>query len=255
MTALYPLIIAMLLGLIFRGVAFEFRFRSPTSKQMWDFSFAAGSTLATLCQGVALGAFVQGIAVEGRSYSGGWFDWLTPFSLMTGLALVAGYALLGATWLILKTEGPLQQRMFALAQPLTYLVAGLIGAVSLWTPLMEPQIAARWFSWPNILLLSPVPLIVLACTIGLIAALRGRADWIAYPLALGLFTLSFIGLGISMFPYVVPRAVTIWQAAAPDESLSFLLAGAAVLIPIILAYTAHAYWVFRGKVDSDTAYH
>jgi cytochrome d ubiquinol oxidase subunit II len=255
MTALYPLIIAMLLGLIFRGVAFEFRFRSPTSKARWDFFFAAGSTLATLCQGIALGAFVQGIAVEGRSYSGGWFDWLTPFSLMTGAALVAGYALLGATWLILKTEGPLQERMYALARPLTLIVAAFFGVVSLWTPLIEPRIAGLWFSWPNILLLSPVPLIVLACAIALIAALQRRSEWLAYPLALGLFTLSFIGLGISMFPYVVPRTITIWQAAAPDESLSFLLAGALVLIPIILAYTVHAYWVFRGKVGSDTAYH
>ena len=253
--ALYTPILAMLLGLIFRGVAFEFRFRSPRSKGFWDFCFAAGSTQATLCQGITLGAFIQGVAVEGRTYAGGWFDWLTPFSLLTGVALIVGYALLGATWLIIKTEGALQERMFGLAWPLTVAVVGLIVIVSGWTPLLDAEIAARWFSWPNLLLLSPVPLLVGANAAALAAALRKRWEYSPYLLALGLFSLSYAGLGISLFPYIVPRKITIWQAAAPDASLWFLLVGAVVLIPLILGYTGYAYWVFRGKVRPGAGYH
>src|SRR5918992_2736699 len=162
LTAFYAPLIAMLLALIFRGVSLEFRFRSPRSKAFWDACFAAGSALAAFCQGIVLGAFVQGIAVEGRAYAGGWFDWLTPFSLLTGLALVIGYALLGATWLIIKTEGALQERMYGLAWPLTLGVVAMIVIVSVWTPLLDTEIAARWFSWPRLLMVSPVPLLVAA---------------------------------------------------------------------------------------------
>jgi cytochrome d ubiquinol oxidase subunit II len=255
LSALYAPLIAMLLALIFRGVSFEFRFRSPQSKAFWDVCFAAGSTLATLCQGIVLGAFVQGISIEGRAYAGGWFDWLTPFSLMTGVALVIGYALLGATWLIIKTEGPLQERMYALAWPLTLGVVAMIVIVSVWTPLLDAEIAARWFSWPNLLLLSPVPLLVAANTAALAAALRKRWEYAPYLLALGLFTLSYAGLGISLYPYIVPRQFTIWEAAAPDATLRFFLVGAGVLIPLILSYKAYTYWLFRGKVSAETGYH
>jgi cytochrome d ubiquinol oxidase subunit II len=255
LSALYAPLIAMLLALIFRGVSFEFRFRAPRSKPFWDFCFTAGSTLATLSQGVVLGAFVQGIPVEGRAYAGGWFDWLTPFSLLTGVALVIGYALLGATWLIIKTEGPLQERMYGLAWPLTLGVVGMIVIVSVWTPLLDAAIAERWFSWPNLLLLSPVPLLVAANTAALAAAVRKRWEYSPYLLALGLFTLSYAGLGISLYPYVVPRKFTIWEAAAPDATLRFFLVGALVLIPLTLSYKAYVYWLFRGKVSAETGYH
>jgi cytochrome d ubiquinol oxidase subunit II len=255
LSALYAPLIAMLLALIFRGVSFEFRFRSPRSKAFWDACFAAGSTLATLCQGIVLGAFVQGISVEGRAYAGGWFDWLAPFSLMTGLALVIGYALLGATWLIIKTEGALQERMYGLAWPLTLGVVAMIVIVSVWTPLLDAEIAARWFSWPNMLWLSPVPLLVAANTAALAAALRKRWEYSPYLLALGLFTLSYAGLGISLYPYVVPRTFTIWEAAAPEATLQFFLVGAGVLIPLILLYKAYVYWLFRGKASAEAGYH
>jgi cytochrome d ubiquinol oxidase subunit II len=255
LSALYAPLIAMLLALIFRGVSFEFRFRSPQAKAFWDICFAAGSTLATVCQGIVLGAFVQGIRVEGRAYAGGWFDWLTPFSLMTGVALVIGYTLLGATWLIIKTEGELQERMYALAWPLTLGVVAMIVFVSVWTPLLDAEIAARWFSWPNMLWLSPVPLLVAANTAALAAALRKRREYAPYLLALGLFTLSYAGLGISLYPYVVPRQFTIWEAAAPDATLRFFLIGAGVLIPLTLSYKAYTYWLFRGKVSAETGYH
>ena len=255
MPAVYAPIIVMLLGLIFRGVAFEFRWRDKGHEPWWDRGFAAGSIIAAFTQGIVLGAFVQGIAVEGRAYAGGWFDWLTPFSLFTGLALVFGYGLLGAGWLILKTGGDLQQRAYALAMPLAFAVLAMIAAVSLWTPFLGDEIAARWFGWPNIAFLSPIPLLVGLLGLLLLHAIRTRKEFRPFPLTLALFALCYAGLGVSLFPYVVPRALTIWDAAAPDASLGFMLAGAAVLLPMILAYTAYAYWVFRGKVDPSEGYH
>jgi cytochrome bd ubiquinol oxidase subunit II len=253
--ALYAPLMAMLMALIFRGVAVEFRFRTQRWKPMWDFCFSAGSIVAALCQGIGLGAYIQGIEVADRAYAGGWWDWLTPFSLMTGLALVVGYALLGATWLILKTSGDLQAHCYGLALPLGAAVVALIGVVSIWTPLTEPAVATRWFSWPNIAFLSPVPLLVAAAAYGLYRALAARREVLPFLFALALFTLSFIGLGISLYPYVIPRSVTIWEAAAPESSLAFTIVGVAVLIPIILVYTGNAYWVFRGKVDPEAGYH
>jgi cytochrome d ubiquinol oxidase subunit II len=255
MPALYAPIIAMLLGLVFRGVAFEYRWRDPGHQNWWDLSFAAGSLVATFAQGIVLGAFVQGIAVEGRAYGGGWWDWLTPFSLLTGVALAAGYGFLGAAWLILKTDGDLRARAYGIAMPLLFAVLAAIGAVSLWTPFLAPDIAARWFALPNLIVLAPVPLMVALLALLLWRALRRRIDSQPFPLALGLFLLSYVGLGVSNYPYVVPRSVTIWDAAAPDASLAFLLVGAAILLPLILGYTAHAYWVFRGKVRSGEGYH
>jgi cytochrome d ubiquinol oxidase subunit II len=255
MPALYAPVIAMLLALIFRGVAFEFRHRNPAHRRRWTWGFVLGSYVATFAQGVALGTFIQGIEVEGRSYAGGWFDWLTPFSLFTGAALVFGYALLGACFLILKTGGRLQGRMFRLATPLGLVVLAFIGAVSLWTPFLSPEIAARWFSWPNIALLSPVPLLVAALALAFYRSILARREGWPFVIAILLFLVSYAGLGVSLFPYVVPRAVTIWEAAAPDASLAFLLAGTAVLVPIILAYSAYSYWVFRGKVEPGGGYH
>jgi cytochrome d ubiquinol oxidase subunit II len=255
MSALYVPIIVMLLALVFRGVAFEFRWKTKRGKFLWDWAFAGGSTLAAFAQGVALGALVQGIPVANRAYAGGHWDWLTPFSILTGVALVIGYALLGATWLILKTEGHVQRRAYDIAfwvAPATLL---LIGVVSLWTPFLNGPYAQRWFGWPQILLVVPVPLAVLGTGYLLLRGLTERRELAPFLAALGLFVLCFIGLGISFFPYLVPHAVTIWQAAAPDNSLSFLLVGGVVLIPIILAYTAYAYWVFRGKVNAVGGYH
>jgi cytochrome d ubiquinol oxidase subunit II len=253
--ALYAPLTAMLLALVLRGVAFEFRFRTTRAKWLWDSAFWGGSVLAALAQGIALGAFIQGFAIDGRAYAGGWFDWLTPFSILTGIAVVVGYALLGATWLIMKTEGALQDWCFRVTLPLGAAVVGLIVIVSIWTPLLDPTIAARWFGWPNIVLVSPVPLLVAGASFALHRAVQSRRELLPFLLSQGLFVLSYVGLGISLYPYIVPRSITIWQAAAPPESLIFLLVGALILIPMILAYTAHAYWVFRGKVDPAGGYH
>ena len=253
MPALYAPIIAMLLALIFRGVAFEFRWRDPRHQAFWDLAFFGGSSVAALAQGIALGALLQGIEVDGRQYGGGWWDWLSPFSLLTGISTVAGYALLGSTWLIMKAEGELQARARRYARTLGIVTLTAIGAVSLATPFLEIEYYVRWFTWPNLLLTAPVPILVAVVAIAFWRSL-GRREHAPFLLALALFGLSFAGLGISMFPYVIPNSVTIWAAAAPAKSQVFMLVGAGVLIPVILAYTAYAYWAFRGKVGTH-GYH
>jgi len=255
MPALYTPIIAMLLGLVFRGVAFEFRWRSQRERNRWDLAFAGGSLVATLAQGIALGAILQGVRVADRAYAGGWWDWLTPFSILTGVALVVGYGLLGATWLVMKTTGDLREKAYHLSWWLLFAMLVAIGAVSLATPFLDVEYARRWFAWPNILFTAPVPIAVAAVTALLLRSLAQRRDYRPFLLTLVLFALSYAGLGISMYPYIVPRSITIWQAAAPENSQIFMLVGVSILIPIILIYTGWAYWVFRGKVDPQSGYH
>ena len=248
MPALYTPMIAMLIGLIFRGVAFEFRWRTQSERNRWDLAFAGGSWLAALAQGIALGAILQGVHVEGRHYAGGWWDWLTPFSILTGISLVIGYALLGATWLVLKTEGALRERAYHLCWYLLFAMLAAIGTVSMATPFLHIQYAQRWFTWPNVILTAPVPVAVALVTVMLLRALANKQDQQPFLLTLILFALSYAGLGISMYPYIVPQSITIWQAAAPESSQIFMLVGVAILIPLILGYTGWAYYVFRGKV-------
>ncbi|MEO7008752.1 MAG: cytochrome d ubiquinol oxidase subunit II [Caldimonas sp.] len=256
LTAVYLPIIFMLLGLIFRGVAFEFRFKaSDARRHWWDKAFIGGSAVATFAQGVVLGSFIQGIKVADRAYSGGAFDWLTPFSLFTGFGLLAAYALLGSTWLILKTEGALQARMRMLAWPLTWVLLAVIGVISLWTPLANPYIAERWFSIPNIFWFAPVPVLVALTAWQLLRVLRDEPHSGPFVLTLCLVFLGYTGMGISVWPNVVPPTISIWAAAGPPQSLGFTLVGALLIIPMILAYTAWGYYVFRGKVDPSHGYH
>ena len=252
--ALYAPLIAMLLGLVFRGVAFEFRWRDPRHRRLWDSGFFLGSLCATFAQGVTLGALLQGISVEGRAYSGGWWEWLTPFSLLTGASLIAGYALLGAAWLIWKTEGPLRDRARRQARFLLPALLAAIGAVSLCTPFVEPQYFQRWFDRPGMFVAVPMPILVAAAAFfGWRSLGRGR-DRTPFLWSLALFGLTLAGLAVSIWPDVVPGRVTIWQAASPPSSQLFMLVGALVLIPLILAYTAWSYWVFRGKIGEE-GYH
>ncbi|SHJ54295.1 cytochrome bd-I ubiquinol oxidase subunit 2 apoprotein [Palleronia salina] len=258
MPAVYPLIIAMLLGLIFRGVAFEFRWRAGNkfSKRFWDAAFIGGSTVAALTQGMILGTLLQGIEVDGRAYGGGWWDWLTPFTLLTGVAVVCGYALLGATWLNWRVDGELQHKVRVLARVFGFATMGFIGAVSLATPFLEPAYFERWFSWPQILEVSPIPILVVGLTLWLAKELFDeRNDWAPFFITLGLFGLCFLGLGVCMWPYVIPTSVTLWDAASPYSSQLFMFVGAIVLVPLILVYTAYAYWVFRGKLKVGDGYH
>ena len=253
--ALYLPLILMLVGLILRGVAFEFRFKADTSRFLWDWAFAGGSLLATAMQGIALGAFIQGFAVVDRHYAGGAFDWLTPFSLLTAFALVVGYMLLGSCWLIMKAEGPLLDWAYGQADRALITVFGFILAVSLWTPLDNAAVAERWFSWPNILMFSPVPIVTLAVVVALYRALRLRRVYQPFLLTAALFVLAYTGVAVSLFPYIIPPEITIWQAASPPESQSFLLVGLVPILPIILGYTIWNYYVFRGRVRESDGYH
>ena len=252
--ALYAPMIAMLLGLVFRGVAFEFRWRDPAHREFWDRAFTTGSIVATFAQGIALGALLQGITVEGRAYAGGWWEWLSPFSLLTGFGLLTGYALLGACWLNWKTEGGLQRQAVTYAGRLGIALLLMIGAISLATLTLEAQYHQRWLSFPGVLATAQVPLATLIITFLFYRSLRLKKDGQPFFWALALFGLCLIGLGVSIWPDVIPARVTIWEAAAPHRSQVFMLVGASIMVPIILAYTAWSYWVFRGKVGAD-GYH
>lgn len=251
--AFYPLIIAMLLALVFRGVSMEYRHKTQRLRTFWDFGFFLGSLVAAASQGIMLGAFIQGIEVSDRAYAGGWYDWLTPFSLLCGVAIVLGYLLLGSTWLIMKTRGQMNGRMRTRLPWLTGAVFFAIVGLSSWTPFLDARLTERWFSWPAMLVLTPIPVLVALTSFWLLRTSRAQSSNDSRPfyLAQFLFIVTFAGFGISTYPYIVPHNLTIWDAAAPDSSLSFLLAGSAVLLPIIIGYTAHSYWVFRGKVISD----
>ncbi len=253
--AVYFPILLMLLALIFRGVAFEFRFRDAEHRTFWDHGFAVGSAIAAFAQGVILGAFVQGFEVQGRVFVGGSFDCFTPFSIFTGVALMFGYALLGAGWLIIKTEGNLQDWARALGRYCLIGVTLAVAIVSLWTPYIDPHIAARWFSWPNIVLLAPVPLITAALVVYAWRSLNNRSEYAPFIAALGLFVMSYLGIAISLWPMIVPGHFTLDQAAASQSTQAFLLIGTLVLLPVILLYTGWSYWVFRGKVRGDIGYH
>jgi cytochrome d ubiquinol oxidase subunit II len=254
MPAFYVPIIVMLLALVFRGVAFEFRGMAG-GKNIWNFAFAGGSALAALCQGLVLGGLVQGVKIENGAFAGSAFEWATPFAIVCGLGVMTGYALLGSTWLVMKTDGEMARLARQHAYKLLIGVMFFMAVVSLWTPLSVPSIAERWFSIPNIFYLWPVPvvtvLVAFACWIGL------HRDYDALPFlsAIGLFLLGYFGLAISWFPYLVPPSVTVWDAAAVPVSQIFMLVGTLILFPMILGYTVMVYWVFRGKVPEGASYH
>jgi len=245
----------MLLALIFRGLAFEFRYRDAEHRTFWDHGFAAGSALAAFAQGIVLGSFIHGYQVDGRHFAGGSFDCFTPFSIFVGFALMLGYSLLGAGWLIIKTEGELQTWARRLGERCLIGTVLAIAVVSLWTPWTEPAIAARWFSWPNIAYLAPVPIITALLVLYIWRSLRSRSEYGPFVAALGLFVMSYIGIAISLWPMIVPGHFTLYQAAASESTQAFLLIGTLFLLPIILTYTAWSYWVFRGKVRADIGYH
>ena len=256
LSALYLPLILMLMGLIFRGVAFEFRFKArPEKRHIWDKSFIGGSLVATFFQGVALGAFIDGLPVVNRQYAGGGLDWLSPFTVFCGIALIVAYALLGCTWLIMKTEGELQERMHKLGRPLALAVLVLMGIVSLWTPLAHTDIAARWFTLPNLFWFLPVPILVLVTMYGLLKAIARKAHYTPFLLTLVLIFLGYSGLGISLWSNIIPPSISIWDAAAPPQSQGFMLVGTLFIIPFILGYTFWSYYVFRGKVTHEDGYH
>jgi cytochrome d ubiquinol oxidase subunit II len=254
MPAFYLPVIVMLLALVFRGIAFEFRIVSH-SKTGWNYAFTAGSTLAAFAQGVILGGMIQGIPVRDGGYAGGSFDWATPFGLLCGLALVAGYALLGATWLVMKTEGAVAERARAHAKVCLLAVLVFMAVVSLWTPLAQPRIAARWFSLPNFYFLWPVPVVTALIAFATWRWLEQRREVRPFLATIALFLLGYLGLVISNFPYLVPPSLTVWDTAAAPASQIFMLLGTLLLLPIILGYVVFIYWLFRGKVREGESYH
>lgn len=257
LSAFYLPLILMLLGLIFRGVAFEFRFKAHEhERHFWDKSFIGGSIAATFFQGVTLGAFIDGIEVVDRAYAGGPLDWLTPFSIFTGLSLLVAYGLLGSTWLIMKTEGQLQERAYAITRKLVWVLLAVIVGVSIWTPFIDANIAERWFSLPNIIYLSPVPLLVAGSAYLLLRAVTNKAHATPFLFTLALVFLCYGGFGISLWPNVIPPDISIYEASSPPESQAFTLVGTLLIMPVILGYTVWAYYVFRGKVrHEDDFYH
>jgi cytochrome d ubiquinol oxidase subunit II len=256
LSALYLPLVFMLVGLIFRGVAFEFRFKAREhERHIWDKAFIGGSYVAAFFQGVSLGAFLNGIPVSGRSYAGGVLDWFSPFPLLAGVGVIIAYTLLGSTWLIMKTEGDLLGRMVQVARPFAGLLLLAIVAVSIYTPLRHHEVAERWFSFPNIILLAPVPLLVLAAIVLLLRSLRRNPHRVPFVMALALIFLGYSGMAISIWPHIVPPTISIWEAASSPASQGFLLVGTLFIIPFILMYTMWAYWVFRGKVRHGEGYH
>jgi cytochrome d ubiquinol oxidase subunit II len=254
--ALYMPLLIMVIALIFRGVAFEFRFKATQTKHLWDLAFSGGSIIAAFSQGLILGGYIQGIQVQDNRFAGGSFDWLTPFAVFSGLGVMVAYATLGCGWLIMKTSRDLQQAMFRLMPLLTMGLLLAYVLVSIWTPLEHPEIAKRWFSMPQLLYFMPVPLLVVGCAIGIERAVAKGSEATPFILTLVLVALGYIGFLISLWPHIIPPAITLWQAAAPSSSQSFTLVGALILLPLILTYTAFAYWVFRGKVHVDSeGYH
>jgi len=251
--AVYFPIIIMLLALVFRGVAFEFRFKSPLAQRFWNAGFSIGSAIATLAQGVVLGTFIQGFNVSGRQFAGSSLDWVSLFAALTAVSLVFGYGLLGAGWLIMKTDGELQAWSRRAARVCLVAVVLAIVAVSIWTPLLNERVADRWFSLPNLFWLLPIPVLTTLVAISIWLALDRDNEFWPFLGAVLLFLLSFLGLAVSLWPFVVPYQYTLWQAAADESTQAFLLIGTLLLIPIILVYTAWSYWVFRGKVRADLA--
>jgi cytochrome d ubiquinol oxidase subunit II len=253
--AVYFPVLLMLLALVFRGVAFEFRFRQPWIARFWSQGFCIGSALAAFAQGAVLGSFIQGFRVQGRTFAGTSWDWLTPFSVLTGVALMLGYGLLGAGWLIIKTEGDLQAWARRMGRICLVGVMFAIVAVSIWTPLADAGVAHRWFSLPNIFLLAPVPILTAAIAYAAWRALAGwGGDAAPFLAGMGLFLMSYLGIAASLWPMIVPGHYTLWQAASSDSTQAFLLIGTLVILPIILMYTTWSYWVFRGKMRGDVGY-
>ncbi|MGZ3253212.1 MAG: cytochrome d ubiquinol oxidase subunit II [Burkholderiaceae bacterium] len=256
LSASYLPLMFMLMGLIFRGVTFEFRFKArDNERHFWDKAFIGGSIAAAFFQGVTLGAYIQGMPVVGRAYAGGALDWLTPFSIFTGCGLIIAYGLLGSTWLIMKTHGALQQRAYRITRTLVWVLLAVIVAISAWTPLLDAKIAHRWFSFPNLLWFAPVPMLVLASAWLLLRSVKHGHQARPFLFTLALIFLGYSGLGISLWPNIIPPSISIWDASSPPQSQGFVLVGALLIIPIILMYTVWAYYVFRGKVKHGEGYH
>jgi cytochrome d ubiquinol oxidase subunit II len=252
--AFYIPLVFMLFALVFRGVAFEFRFQATRWRPLWDWAFSGGSALAGFCQGLVLGGFINGIPVNNRSFVGGTFDFVNAFNVVCGLGLIAGYALLGATWLVFKTAGTSGAFGRTVAPYALLATLAFLALISIWTPLVHPEIAHRWLSWPNIGFLWPVPIVTGLVAYGIWLGIRGPDEGWPFALTIALFLLGFLGLGISLWPYAVPYTATLWDASSSPPTLTFVGIGTAVILPIVLGYLGYAHWIFRGKTSPRSGY-
>jgi cytochrome d ubiquinol oxidase subunit II len=255
LSTLYLPVLIMLAALVLRGVSFEFRFKATRSKSLWGICFAVGSILAAFSQGVMLGAIAEGLPLKAATYVGSALNWFSPFSMLTGAAVVFGYALLGSTWLILKTEGAMQSIAYSLTRPLVAVVIAFMVLVSTSLPFLSSQIMARWFQSGNFLWLSPVPALAMINAVVLWRAVMRKAEVVPFAAAISFFVLGFVGLIVGLWPNLLPPTLTIWDAAAPRSSQMFVLVGMIVLLPVILGYVWWSYRVFRGKVTAASSYH
>ncbi|MDP3561519.1 MAG: cytochrome d ubiquinol oxidase subunit II [Legionellaceae bacterium] len=248
---LYMPLMLMLISLVFRGVSFEFRFKAEKSKPFWNWAFAMSSIAASFFQGVVLGCFVQGFPIDDAAMKINATAWLTPFTLLTGIALTSGYGLLGATWMIMKSEGRLQRKMIHYSKGLLVLVSIFLFFVSIWTPLHSNEIFVRWYSYPNFIYLSPLPMLALIAIFLTWKNLSKKNEVKPFLYSIVIFLCSYVGIGVSVYPYLIPHQVTLWEAAAPDTTLKFILIGVVIMLPILLGYTAYAYYLFRGKTNDN----
>ncbi len=243
--ALYLPVAAMLVGLMLRGVAFELRTKAEGwQRELWNWLFWAGSTLASFAQGLMLGRYITGFE-PGAGY------WL--FAIAVGASLCGGYVLLGATWLVLRTEGPLREKAVGWAKWGLMWVALGVALVSLGTPFVSETVRGKWFDFPRTLYLMMLPTLTIAAGFWTFSSLK-KSDWQPFAGAVAIFVLAFAGLAYSLFPYVVIDRLTIWDAAAHDSSLAFVGVGALLVLPFIAGYTLYSYRVFRGKVRGGEPY-
>jgi cytochrome d ubiquinol oxidase subunit II len=243
--AFYLPVLLLLLGLIFRGVAFEFRPRGTRMRWLWDWGFFLGSTVAAFVQGAAIGAMMLGIPVEDGQYAGSSFGWLHPFAILTGIGLVLGYALLGAGWLVLKSEGELRDWAY---RRILWLAIGVLAVLGLaFTLTFDYSVLARGNlqSRPWGLVFPVVGALALT---GVVIGAWKRRDRMPFALTVVFFLAAYLSLGVLFWPYMIPYALTVADAAAPDASLSFLFYGGVLVLPVVAAYTIGVYWVFRGKI-------
>ncbi|MCE8031923.1 MAG: cytochrome d ubiquinol oxidase subunit II [Halomonas sp.] len=254
--ALYIGVFLMVAGLVFRGVAFELRFKSRRERRgrrLWNLAFSGGSAVAAFAQGAVVGTYIQGFETQNGVFVGGAFDWLTPFTVLTGIGIMIGYALLGTTWLILKSEGYIQAWAYKLTTPLLLAVLVIFGIISIWTPLVNEVVRERWFGHLQVIWI--LPALTLLCMFGVYWAVRQRRELLPFMATLGMFLFTYLGLVVSKWPWLVPPNYTIWDAASAPESQLFLLLGVLFVLPFVLGYTFWSYWVFRGKVRPGEGYH
>lgn len=251
---LYMPVSFMLAAIILRAVAFEYRLKINSNHVLWNLLFHIGSIVCAFMQGAILGTFIQGFDA-GDILHGNYVPWFTPFSIMTGLFVIAGYALLGATWLIIKTEGELQDLMYNISKKCLIILSLGIAIVSIWTPFHDDVIFDKWFTIPNILYLAPIPGLTFMSISFCWYNLQNRNEVYPFFLAVAVFVMSYIGLCVSLYPYIIPHKVTFWDAAAPELTQHYMLIGLGVLMPFLLGYSFYSFRVFQHKVHVDEGHH